>query len=116
MLLIILFQETDLPEWWPFVVSLATLILTWIGGMYSVPIITWLKRKLNLSGRWVYVLVGVFSFVIAILGMVIDGILAPGAVDWQNAGWLLTTAIVASQVEYRRIKDAGGFDAPALEG
>lgn len=101
-------QSTS-PEWWPFVAQMAALTLSLIGGGATVPVIRWLKDSLNLSGRWVYILIWAISLLLALAAVVVEGALTPGAINWESAGLIVTAVILGSQIEYRRIKDSGGF-------
>lgn len=109
MTLIIFLQETTAPEWWPFLVSLAALGLSIIGGAATVPLVNRLKARFGLAGRQAQVLVGVVAVLLTVMTTLVEGVLTPETFTWSNAGWYLTTVVLTSQARYFALKDAGGF-------
>jgi CBS domain containing-hemolysin-like protein len=91
---------------WELVVRIAALILSLIGGVGVVPVISWLKDSLNLDGRWAQVLTAGVATLVATLTLVVQGQIAPESVTLESASQLLLAVLIASQAEYRRIKDA----------
>ena len=77
-------------------------ILAGMGGV--VPVVNWLKNKLNATGFWALLLTVVSSVVFGILSLWQNGDLLPGSVSWSNFSELVLTVFFASQVYYRLIK------------
>lgn len=91
---------------WDTIVQAAGLLLALISGVGAVPLINWLKEYSQLSGRWAYLPVAVVAVVFALANMVVTGQITPELITPETAVSLFLAVLVASQVEYRRLKDA----------
>lgn len=90
---------------WPQIVRLAALLLSLIAGVGAVPLIGTIKDWLNAEGRWAQVITAGVATVIAVLTLIVQGTIAPETVTLESASQLLVAVLLASQAEYRRIKD-----------
>lgn len=98
---------------WEQGIRLAALLLSLIGGIGAVPIIGYIKGALNADGRWAQVITAGVATVIAVLTLIVQGTIAPETVTLESAAQLLVAVLVASQAEYRRLKDKlAGEPAP----
>jgi hypothetical protein len=86
----------NLQEW-------ATYLLTILAGMGGiVPIVSWLKSKLNTTGFWSLLLTAVVSVVFGLLTLWKDGQLLEAS--FENFFDIVLTLFFASQLFYRLIK------------
>lgn len=93
---------------WGTIVQAASMLLALISGVGAVPIINWLKDTTGLGGRWAYLPVAVVATVLALLNMVVAGEIDPSMIRPETAVQLVQAVLLASQVEYRRLKDEMG--------
>lgn len=91
---------------WPFVVKMAVLLLALAGGVKTVPLINKLKTILKWSGRKVQMLVVIISVFLGISAQIVSGAITPTVVTPDYLLNLITIIVMASQVEYIRIKNS----------
>ncbi|MBK8987385.1 MAG: hypothetical protein IPM39_15130 [Chloroflexi bacterium] len=90
---------------WNLVIQIAGVFLALVGGVLSVPLINWLKTLSGIDGRLAQVVTAVVAAVIAVLTLIVSGAIAPEPLTVEYVGSLFMAVLVASQAEYRRLKD-----------
>lgn len=90
---------------WNLVVQIAGVFLALLGGVLSVPIINWLKNLGKMNGRLAQLVTAVVAALIAVLTLIVSGAIAPEPLTVEYISTLFTAVLVASQAEYRRLKD-----------
>lgn len=93
---------------WQVAVQIAGVIVALAGGVASVPLINALKQAAGMNGRWAQAITVAVSVLLAILTMIASGAIAPEPLSVEYIGSLLTAVLLASQAEYRRLKDQMG--------
>lgn len=96
------------PETWKEVVKVATLVLPYLGGKYSVPLINKIKGYLGWSGeRVLWLTVGV-SLLIGVLTAVVAGTIVPEPLTAASVAQMATIVLVFGHKEYMRIRNEQG--------
>jgi len=93
---------------WPQVVQIANMVIALIvafGGI--VPIVSFLKDKLNTPPRYSQMLAVGVCVVYTILSMILQGVIAPESLTMANMGTTFVAVLTASQAEYQRVQRAG---------
>lgn len=90
---------------WNLVIQIAGVFLALVGGVLSVPLINWLKTLSGIDGRLAQVVTAVVAAVVAVLTLIVSGAIAPEPLTVEYVGSLFMAVLVASQAEYRRLKD-----------
>ena len=78
------------------------------GGTFTVPVIRWIKSRLNTNGMWTNVLVWAFAVLVTLAIYIAEGSLAPGSVSPETWGLLVLAIVGQAEVRYRQIKDELG--------
>ena len=92
---------------WPQVVQVANMIIALIvafGGI--VPIVNFLKDKLNTPPRYSQALAVGVCVVYTLLSMIVQGAVAPESLTMANMGTTFVAVLTASQAEYQRVQRA----------
>lgn len=83
--------------------QIAELILPFATGGGLVPVVNWLKGRLNLTGRMAWLLTAVIAVAVSFVVHWANGELLPGSVVWDNAGEVLIAVFGTSQAIYRAL-------------
>lgn len=92
-------------EWWDVLVQIAAMLVAAVAGWGGVPaLVDWLKRKTGWSGDAAAVLAWLCSALVALLGLLAAGQVAPGHFTPERLPELVLMVLLASQVAYQRRK------------
>lgn len=72
------------------------------GGVFTVPIIAWLKNKLNTSGGQTLFLLAMFSFTVTLVGALLDG--SSGNVEAETWGIFMLAILHQAHSRYQQLK------------
>lgn len=92
---------------WEPVLEIATLIVALVVGVGgTVPLVSWLKSVLNLSGRGAQLLAVGVSILFATAMAIAQGFISPDTLTPENYATIILAVLTASQFEYARLKRA----------
>ncbi len=86
------------------VVQIATIIVMLAGGVKSVPLLQWIKVRLNLTKGWSRVATVTLGVILAIAGLLVNGAITAASFAPELAVELFLAVLIASQSEYNRLK------------
>ena len=90
----------------PFLVALATFLLGLFEGKGVVPVVSWLKARLNTSGIWTIILAGLASLVFGALTVFAGGQITPEIFDTNHVLLIVGTVFMAGQAVYADWKNS----------
>ena len=90
----------------PFLVALATFLLGLFEGRGVVPVVGWLKARLNTSGIWTVVLAGVVSLLFGAVTVFAGGQVTPDIFDTNHVLLIAGMLFMAGQAVYMDWKNS----------
>ena len=90
----------------PFLVALATFLLGLFEGRGVVPVVGWLKARLNTSGIWTIILAGVVSLIFGALTVFAGGQITPEIFNMNHLLLIVGTVFMAGQAVYADWKNS----------
>lgn len=90
----------------PFLVALATFLLGLFEGRGVVPVVGWLKARLNTSGIWTIILAGVVSLAFGALTVFAGGQITPEVFNMNHLLLIVGTVFMAGQAVYADWKNS----------
>lgn len=91
---------------WPDVVTWAVALLSFFGGVRTVPIVYAIKDYLGWTGRKAQLIWVAVSVFVGLLFVVAFGVLTPEPITSESIIRALTIVLIASKAEYDRIKNS----------
>lgn len=93
---------------WNIVSQIAIVVIGLFGGAATVPVIRWLKMKLNTDGGQTLALAAGFSVLLTLAAAIVEETITPGAITADNFGVLFLVLFAAGQARYRQLRDELG--------
>lgn len=93
---------------WPDIVEIVGALLAILLGIGGVPrVMEWLKALTGWRDRRALALSVAVSVFFAAMTLIAEGTIGPGAFAWSNAGLLITTIWLASQMQFQKLRQNG---------
>ena len=90
---------------WQIILQWATIGVNLISGVGLVPLVNFIKTKLELNGRYAQLLTMVVVVIFTILNLILMGKITPELLTPEKIGQVLIAILLASQAEYQRLKN-----------
>jgi len=98
-------MDFNMIDWYSLLIQAATILVSFFGGGAAlVPIINWLKKVLKLDGNMALGLTLVFSLIMGLAVMLVEGQITPDSFTVANFSVLFLAIYAASQKFYDKLK------------